>query len=73
MLTLNRESTRRLGAILSRGTKSARMDECQKCGGWHVKQWRSRMKNADYVSKTCTCSCCRFAFAVSDSFGFPVL
>ncbi|CCF84470.1 hypothetical protein [Nitrolancea hollandica] len=72
MLTLNRQSAQRLGGILSRATQT-RTDECQKCGGWHVKQWRGRMKSAEYVSKACKCSCCRFSFAVTDSFGFPVL
>lgn len=72
MLTLHRRSAQRLGEILSRGNK-IQNDACQKCGGWHVKQWRGRMKSAEYVSKACTCSCCRFSFAVSESFGFPVL
>lgn len=72
MLTLNLRSAQRLRGILSRGAK-ARTDECEKCGGWHVKQWRGRMKSSEYVSKACSCSCCRFSFAVTDSFGFPVL
>lgn len=75
MLTLNRESTRRLGRIVSRATQTQkpRADACQKCGGWHVKQWRGLMKSSEYVSKSCSCACCKFSFAVTESFGFPVL